>query len=167
MLSPIFAFSACKSRTRASLRRVLHIPLHFEARQQLDIARDIVRAGFPVALGFLTGIELCPLGLKRVARLCLIDRAPLLRLLVPPSNWHSLAISNFGTVSAIGTACREVRITIGRWASILFSGLRDLIQSPFANVVGRIGEGNRSIMGEAGHVGVTFGARMPHRTART
>jgi hypothetical protein len=86
--------------------------------------------------------------------------------LVPPSNWHSFAISNFGTVSAIGAGCREVRITIGKWASILFSGLRDLVQPLMPNVVGRIRESNRSIMGEAGHVSVTFGRRNDEKHER-
>src|SRR5213080_4804487 len=31
--------------------------------------------------------------------------------LMPPSNWHSRAISSFGAVSATGMGCREVRIT--------------------------------------------------------
>jgi hypothetical protein len=46
----------------------------------------------------------------------------------------------------------------------LFSGLRDVVDP--ANVVGRIRESNRSIMGEAGHVSVTFGRRNDEKHER-
>ena len=62
----------------ALLLRVLHIPLHFEARQNFDVARGAVRVGFLVALGFCAGTKLCPFLLKLVARLALIGRAPFL-----------------------------------------------------------------------------------------
>jgi len=63
------------------LRRVLHIPLHFEARDQFDIAGGAVYAGFPVAQRFIAGTKSYPFRLKLVARLRLLVRAPFLLLL--------------------------------------------------------------------------------------
>jgi len=68
-------------RRRTLLRRILHIPLHFEARQQFDIAGGAVDAGFLVALLFCAGSKLCPFRLKGVARLRLVVRAPFLLLI--------------------------------------------------------------------------------------
>jgi hypothetical protein len=62
-------------------RRVLHIPLHFEAGDQFDIAGGAGDAGFPVAQGFIAWTKLYPFRLKLVARLLLFVRAPFLLLL--------------------------------------------------------------------------------------
>src|SRR6266403_1240112 len=58
-----------------------HIPLHFEARQQFDIAGGAVDVGFLVALLFCAGSKLCPFRLNGVARLRLFFRAPFLLLI--------------------------------------------------------------------------------------
>src|SRR5258705_866224 len=76
---------AQERRPRTLLRHLptplrLHVPLHFEARQQLDIARGAVDVGFLVALLFCAGSKLCPFRLNGVARLRLVVRAPFLRL---------------------------------------------------------------------------------------
>ena len=66
---------------RTLLRRVPHIPLHFEARQEFDIAGSAVYVGFLVTLPFRVRSKLYPFRLKGVARLCLFVRAPFLLLL--------------------------------------------------------------------------------------
>ena len=76
---------AQERRSRTLLRHLptplrFHVPLHFEARQQLDIARGAVDVGFLVALLFCAGSKLCPFRLNGVARLRLVVRAPFLRL---------------------------------------------------------------------------------------
>jgi hypothetical protein len=71
------------------LRRVLHIPLHFEARDQFDIAGRAVYAGFPVAQRFIAGTKSYPFRLKLVARLRSISigglRTPAPVRAAPPS----------------------------------------------------------------------------------
>src|ERR1700737_4375988 len=61
-------------RRRTLLRRILHIPLHFEARQQFDIAGGAVDAGFLVALLFCAGSNMCPFRLKGVGTVRDLDR---------------------------------------------------------------------------------------------
>ena len=57
-----------------------HVSLHFEARQEFDIAGSAIRTGFAAALGFGAGTKLQPFRLKLVARLRLIVCAPFLYL---------------------------------------------------------------------------------------
>src|ERR1700736_1000931 len=104
-------------------RGILHIPFHFQACQQFDVAGDVVGGAFLVALFFCARTKLRPFVLQGIARLLLVVRALPCIGLVPPSNWHSRAISSFGMVSAPATGCSEARMTIGRWASLLFSGV--------------------------------------------
>jgi hypothetical protein len=91
-----------------------HISLHFEADLQFDITGNAVHVVFLVALSFCAESKLCPFGLKFLARLHLIGHAPIQLLLRAGFELDSRAISNFGTASAIGVGCREVRIMIGR-----------------------------------------------------
>ena len=49
-----------------------YIPRHFQARQQLDIARGAVHAGFIDAIGFVSCTGLNPKRLELVARYRLI-----------------------------------------------------------------------------------------------
>src|ERR1700716_254561 len=71
----------CTLLRRLSFSLVPHVSLHFEARQEFDIARSAIDAGFFVALEFGAGTKLNPFCLKVVACLYLIGNTPLLHLL--------------------------------------------------------------------------------------
>jgi hypothetical protein len=104
----------CRLRTAPTVVGIVDIAGHFQTRQKLNIACETADCHGAKAAPLVAASKLRPRLLKRPKGHTFVTRAAIKFAVDPPSNRHSLTISNFGTASEMAAGETVAMTTIGR-----------------------------------------------------